>query len=95
MAQIRSVASGYVMEENGQVVGQVEVDAHDDGVLEITHTYVKERVRGRGLGEQLIECVVRQARRNGRAIVPSCPYALALFERKASYRDVWQQRAHA
>ncbi|MZQ83293.1 GNAT family N-acetyltransferase [Paenibacillus sp. 5J-6] len=42
------------------------------GAWVIDHTYVDPRFRGRQLGKQLLDRVVRDARDNGRTIISSC-----------------------
>ncbi len=57
-------------------------------MLIIDHTGVPEALRGRGLGEALVRRGVEDARREGRTIVPLCPFAKARIARHAEWQDV-------
>ena len=54
----------------------------------IDHTEVPDALRGRGVGQALVERAVSDARREGFRIIPLCPFARAQFERHAAWRDV-------
>ena len=54
----------------------------------IDHTEVPDALRGRGIGQVLVERAVLDARREGFRIMPLCPFAKAQFERHAAWRDV-------
>jgi predicted GNAT family acetyltransferase len=57
----------------------------------IDHTGVPDALRGRGLGQMLVERGVQDARREGRKIIPLCPYAKAQIERHPEWLDVLQR----
>ena len=54
----------------------------------IDHTEVPDPLRGRGVGQALVERAVLDARREGFRIIPLCPFAKAQFERHPAWRDV-------
>ena len=54
----------------------------------IDHTEVPDALRGRGVGQALVERAVLDARREGFRIIPLCPFARSQFERHAAWRDV-------
>ena len=54
----------------------------------IDHTAVPDELRGRGIGEALVERGVLDARAEGRKIMPLCPYAKAQIERHPEWQDV-------
>ncbi len=56
----------------------------------IDHTGVPDALRGRGLGKMLVERGVEDARKEGRKILPLCPYAKAEIGRHPEWRDVLQ-----
>jgi len=49
---------------------------------------VPDALRGRGVGQALVERAVLDARREGFRIIPLCPFAKAQFERHTAWRDV-------
>ena len=54
----------------------------------IDHTYVPDELRGRGVGQALVQRGVDDARREGFKIIPLCPYAKGQFERHPDWGDV-------
>lgn len=92
MAEIRR-------EERGTRGGRwaVVVDGHESEMtysrasptlIIIDHTAVHEALRGRGVGVELVQRAVEDARREGFRIIPLCPFAKAQFERHAEWADV-------
>ena len=62
-------------------------DAGPD-IMIIDHTFVEPEYRGQKLAEKLVLNGVELARREGKKIIPLCPYAKKEFERKPEYQDV-------
>jgi predicted GNAT family acetyltransferase len=54
----------------------------------IDHTEVPEALRGRKIGNLLLERAIADARASDTRIVPLCPFAAAQFRRHPEYRDV-------
>jgi predicted GNAT family acetyltransferase len=54
----------------------------------IDHTDVPSALRGRKVGERLVRQAVEDARREGVAIIPLCPFAKAQIERHPEWQDV-------
>ena len=55
-----------------------------EGIIDFMHTYVPEELRGKGVGEQLVEVGFAYARENGLKIVPTCRFVAAFVKRHAS-----------
>ena len=77
-------------------VGFADVDpVSTDGLL-IKHVETSSEFEGRGFGSQLVRHILEDARRQGRAVIPVCPYAAAYIKRnpelieyvRESYRSV-------
>ncbi len=78
----------FYIEENGERIAVMEyVYAGDDKFI-IEHTEVNEKHEGEGLGKLLVAAAVNFAREHRMKIIPLCPYANAVFKRKAEYADV-------
>jgi predicted GNAT family acetyltransferase len=54
----------------------------------IDHTEVPEAFRGQGIGLRLVERAVSDARKDGKTIIPLCPFAAAQFRRHPEWADV-------
>lgn len=54
----------------------------------IDHTEVPDALRGRGVGQALVQRAVDDARREGFRIIPLCPFAKGQFQRHPEWRDV-------
>lgn len=58
------------------------------GLVIIDHTNVPAAMRGRKVGERLVCQAVEDARREGAAIIPLCPFAKTQIERHPEWQDV-------
>ncbi|MGB3625330.1 MAG: GNAT family N-acetyltransferase [Henriciella sp.] len=56
----------------------------------IDHTGVPQALSGRGIGQALVERGVMDARKEGKTIIPLCPYAKAQIEKHPDWQDVLQ-----
>jgi predicted GNAT family acetyltransferase len=66
-------------ERDESPLATVEVSTTDSGALLISHTEVDPSIRGQGIARALVMLVVERALREGRTIVPRCPYAASLL----------------
>ena len=72
---------------SGEEVGFGDVDPiAADGLL-IKHTEVATRFEGRGYGSALVRHMLEEARRQGRGVIPICPFAAAFIKRHPEYRE--------
>ncbi len=59
------------------------------GILTIIHTEVDEKLKGKNVGYQLVNHAADYAREKNLKIIPLCPFAKAVFEkRKDEFSDV-------
>ena len=59
-----------------------------EGLIIIDHTEVPAALRGRKVGERLVRQAIEDARRDGVAIIPLCPFAKAQIDRHPEWQDV-------
>jgi len=78
----------FFVEENGK--RQAELDYFKSGpdTINIYHTEVDEKLRGKGLGAELVKAAVDLARRDGKRIIATCPYAHKIIKRTPEYRGL-------
>lgn len=91
MHDIRKEDHAFVIIDGEEIVAEVTFASVDEQSIVIDHTFVAEELRGQHVGKELIERVVQMAREEGKKIVPSCPYAEALFKRTPEYHDIWKK----
>ena len=77
-----------LLNDEAKEIGEMTwLDAGQD-IMIIDHTFVEQEYRGQKLAEKLVLNGVELARREGKKIIPLCPYAKKEFERKPEYQDV-------
>ena len=54
----------------------------------IDHTEVEEAYNGKGVGKEMLLAAVDFARKNGKKIIPLCPFAKASFQKSDELQDV-------
>jgi uncharacterized protein len=54
----------------------------------IEHTEVSDELRGKNVGYHLVHTAVEYARTHNIKIIPLCPFARSVFDRKPEYQDV-------
>lgn len=58
------------------------------GLLALIHTEVEERFEGRGIGGRLARFALDQARAEGLAVLPFCPFVNEWMKRHPEYTDL-------
>jgi len=54
----------------------------------IEHTEVDDSMKGLGIGVKLLNSLVDYVRAEGIKVIPLCPFAKAMFQKKVEIRDV-------
>lgn len=79
----------FYIEEDGEWVAELTYVKSPDGkTITIDHTQVDEKLRGQGVGEELVARAVNFAREKGFKIIPLCPYARKIMGSTSEYQDV-------
>ncbi|MFH6982761.1 GNAT family N-acetyltransferase [Marinoscillum luteum] len=79
--------SFYVEQEGLRLAEMTYSWAGNDRII-IDHTEVSDKLRGMGVGLQLVEQAVAFAREKGISIIPLCPFARSVFNKKTDLKDV-------
>lgn len=78
----------FFVEENGERLAELAYFNSAPGEITIYHTEVSEKLRGEGIGQDLVAAAVQYARENNLKIVPSCPYTKKVIDRTPEFQDV-------
>lgn len=57
-------------------------------VLDFTHTSVPQEAEGQGTGSALAHAALQYARKEGKQVIPSCPFVLAYLKRHKEFADL-------
>jgi predicted GNAT family acetyltransferase len=77
----------FYIEEDGEWIAELTY-IKDDGKITIDHTEVDEKLRGEGVGEDMVRAAVEYARQNGLKVEADCPYARKIIEATPDLQDV-------
>ena len=83
-----ATAGRYRLMRDGTEVGYVEYDRVGEQSILIKHTEIAREHEGQGLGAQLVRGVLDDVRRQGKTVIPICPYALNYIRKHRDYIDV-------
>ncbi len=88
MHRIKEGLNKFYIGEEHEPIAEVTFVPTGEKIIILDHTYVSPEIEGQGIAAQLVEAVVKYARRTGKKIIPTCSYAVAEFQRKAEYQDI-------
>ncbi len=79
----------YMVE--GEKLAEMTFVFAGEGQFIIDHTEVDPSMKGKGIGNRLLDKAVDYARENGLKILPLCPFAASVFRKNKDIRDVLKQ----
>jgi len=77
----------YVEYEN-EIAAEMVYSMRSDTEMIIEHTEVSDALRGKNIGYELVHAGVEYARHHGLKIIPVCPFARSVFNKKPDFSDV-------
>ena len=57
-----------------------------EGGLEFTHTWVPEKLEGKGIASALVKFAMDYARNNNQKVIPVCPFVKAFLLKHTEYK---------
>ncbi|QTN38253.1 N-acetyltransferase [Cryomorphaceae bacterium] len=72
----------YYFDQDGQRMGESTYTMAGPDKLIIDHTEVDDSLQGTGKAAQLVQAIVDHARENQLKIMPLCPFARLMFDKK-------------
>jgi len=73
---------------DGAVLAEMVYSTPTADKMIIEHTEVDDSLKGKGVGLQLLNTAVAYARNHNMKIVPLCPFAKSVFDKKPELADV-------
>ncbi len=77
----------FFIDEDGEWIAELTY-LKANGILTIDHTEIAERLRGEGIGQDMVKAAVEYARANDLKINAVCPYAKKIIEETPELKDV-------
>ncbi len=78
----------FYIELEGKKIGEMTYSIAGPELIIIDHTEVGEELKGKGAGVQLLNALVDYVRKNNIKVIPLCPFAKSVFEKKVELQDV-------
>ena len=78
----------FYIEEEGEWIAEMTYFRSGDGEITIDHTEIDPKLRGEGIGDDLISEAVKFARAEGLKIKATCPYAEKVLGKHPEFADV-------
>lgn len=78
----------FFIREDGKRLAEMTYSRASESMIIIDHTEVSETLKGKGVGLQLVMEAVKYARENQQKILPLCPFAKSVFDKKPEIHDV-------
>ena len=77
----------FFIDEDGEWIAELTY-VNNNGIMTIDHTEIDEKLRGEGIGEDMVRAAVEYARDKGLKIKAVCPYAKKVIDRTPEFHDV-------
>ncbi len=78
----------FYVGQDGAILAELVYSMPTENKMIIEHTEVDDSLGGKGVGLQLVRTAVEYARTHQLKVIPLCPFAKALFDKKEEFRDV-------
>ena len=86
---LRGQGRFYLEDQTGKTIAEVDFPAYKegvvDGVVEITHTFVDDSLRGQGMAAKLMIAVVEMLEAEHKQAKLTCSYAVKWFAKHPEY----------
>ena len=83
-----SSSGSFELDGDGKRLGYLEYSLPDAHTVRIDYVEVDRALRGKRLGNRLVDAAVEWARSNKHYVIARCSFARAVLSRTPKYRDV-------
>lgn len=80
----------FYVQQGSERIAEMTYSRTNATLIVIDHTEVDERLKGQGVGRQLLDALVAWARETHTKVIALCPFAKAQFNKDPSIRDILQ-----
>jgi predicted GNAT family acetyltransferase len=81
----------FYLEEDDDIAAEMVYNTTSNNQMIIEHTEVDESLRGQNVGMELVHAGVEYARHHGMKIIPICPFAKKVLDKKVEWQDVLER----
>ena len=78
----------FIASEEGDILAELIYLKQGEESIILEHTEVDEELKGQNIGYQLVSAAVEHARSHHLKVVPMCPFAAAVINKKPEFRDL-------
>ena len=78
----------FYVGQDGAILAELVYTMASPGKMIIEHTEVSDELKGKSAGLQLVSTAVSYAREHQIKIVPLCPFAKSVIDKKPEFQDV-------
>jgi uncharacterized protein len=78
----------FYVGQDGAILAEMVYTMPSEDKMIIEHTEVDDSLSGKGVGLKLLNTAVKYARSKNIKIIPLCPFAKSVFDKKPELRDV-------
>lgn len=87
LVKIGDHSYSYQQQTDGKVIAEIDW-SEEQGVMQMTHTYVDDSLRGQGVAKVLLDQAATYAREHELKMKAICSYVVSAFDRSDEYNDV-------
>lgn len=79
----------FINDESGKMLAELIFKADDDGVYNISRTFVDPSLRGQGIADKLMVAALEEISSLDGKVRASCSYAVKWFEKHDEYAEIY------
>lgn len=88
MHEQKDQTGSFFVLNNNERLAYLNYTEKPAGVLQLTHTFVSDALRGQKMASKLVEAAIAYARKNKMKLNPVCTYVVAWFEKNPHENDL-------
>ena len=78
----------FELRVDGELAAYADTRRHDEGVVEMPHTYTVPSFRGRGLAAHVVRAALDSLAADGQRVLPTCWFVAEFIDTNPQYADL-------